>query len=69
MKRHFFTVFIILFAAAAAWAQPDPDRRDERLNAYRIAIFTEVLRLTTEEAQAFWPIYNEYLDNRSQMQD
>ena len=68
MKRLFFTVSLILFGTAV-WAQPDPDRRDERLNAYRAAIFTEVLRLTAEEAQGFWPVYNDYLDKRSQMRD
>ncbi len=44
-----------------------PKEREERLQAYRIAKFTEVLQLTTEEAQGFWPIYNEYLDNREKV--
>ncbi len=48
-------------------AQPDPDRRDERLRAFRVAVFTEVLRLTPEEAQGFWPVYNDYLENREKM--
>lgn len=69
MKRHFFTVILILLCGASLWAQPDPDKRDERLQAYRVAIFTEVLRLTPEEAQGFWPVYNEYLDNRDRMQE
>lgn len=45
-------------------AQPNAERRSERVQALRIAIFTEVLQLTPEEAQGFWPIYNEYLDKR-----
>ncbi len=69
MKRHYFTVILILLCGASLWAQPDPDKRDERLQAYRVAIFTEVLHLTPEEAQGFWPIYNEYLDNRDRMQE
>lgn len=68
MKRLFF-IFALSLSGFALWAQPDPDSRDERLQTYRVAIFTEVLRLTSEEAQGFWPIYNEYLDNRSRMQD
>lgn len=68
MKRHLFTIALILFGVAL-WAQPDPDRRDERLKAYRVAIFTEVLQLNAEEAQGFWPVYNEYLDNRDKLQD
>lgn len=68
MKRLIFTVVLIL-AGVALWAQPDPERRDERLQAYRVAIFTEVLRLTAEEAQGFWPVYNEYQDRRDAVQD
>jgi hypothetical protein len=66
MKRLFFTISLILLGAAV-WAQPN--KRDDRLKAYRIAIFTETLPLTPEEAQGFWPIYNEYLDKREQMQE
>lgn len=54
----------LLCLALSAQAQPDPERREERLRAFRVAVFTEVLRLTPEEAQGFWPIYNEYLENR-----
>ena len=32
----------------------------DRLMAERIAFFTEKLELTTNEAQQFWPVYNEY---------
>ncbi len=34
----------------------------ERLNSLKIAYITEQLSLTSEEAQNFWPIYNEYTD-------
>lgn len=68
MKRLIISVVLIL-GAACLWAQPDPDRRDERLKAYRVAIFTEVLNLTADEAQAFWPVYNDYQDKRDLMQD
>ncbi len=47
-----------------------PDRRQggrgkafgEQVQVERIAYFTEKIGLTTEEAQLFWPIYNE-MDN------
>ncbi|MCC6460555.1 MAG: hypothetical protein IT260_08805 [Saprospiraceae bacterium] len=68
MKRLiFFTVLILV--GATLRAQPDPDKRDERIKSYRVAIFTEVLSLTPEEAQTFWPIYNDYQERRDQMQD
>ncbi len=34
----------------------------ERLASFKIAHITEQLSLTTEEAQNFWPVYNEYTD-------
>ena len=34
----------------------------ERLESFKIAHITEELALTTEEAQRFWPVYNEYTD-------
>jgi len=66
MKRLFFILGLIL-SGSALWAQPE--NRDDRLKAYRIAIFTEVLALTPEEASGFWPVYNDYLDKREQMQE
>lgn len=32
----------------------------ERVRTQRIAFMTERLRLTSEEAQQFWPVYNEF---------
>jgi len=32
----------------------------ERLNAYKIAFFTKRLNLTPQEAEKFWPVYNEF---------
>lgn len=60
---------VLLLLGATLSAQPDPDRRDERIRSYRVAIYTEILRLTSEEAQVFWPIYNEYMDNRDRVAD
>lgn len=32
----------------------------EKLNAYKIGFFTKKLNLTSQEAEKFWPVYNEY---------
>jgi hypothetical protein len=58
---------ILLVFALSLRAQPNLARSEEQLRAFRIAVFTEVLRLTPEEAQNFWPIYNEYLENREKV--
>ena len=39
-----------------------------KLDAARIALITERLSLTPEQAQAFWPLYNEYAEQRRQLQ-
>lgn len=70
MKNILFTVLITAAFSATAWAQQPGNAgdRDERIQSYRIAVYTEVLQLTPEEAQNFWPLYNEYTDKREAMQ-
>lgn len=36
------------------------ERRDSRMEAKKIGYITEKLDLSTEEAQNFWPVYNEF---------
>lgn len=67
-----FALFLLccLGLHTAVLAQPgNPEARGERIQSYRIAVFTEVLRLTPEEAQGFWPVYNGYMDKREALQD
>ena len=60
---------LLLACSATALAQPgNPEARSERIQAYRIAVFTEALQLTPEEAQGFWPVYNSYTDKREALQ-
>lgn len=40
----------------------------EKLNAYKIAFFTKQLNLTPQEAEKFWPVYNEFQSKRSSIQ-
>jgi hypothetical protein len=67
MKHTFLMLLVALFAFTAT-AQPDPEKREARVNAYRIAVFTEILNLSEEEAQGFWPIYNDFQGKREQLQ-
>jgi hypothetical protein len=52
----YFVMTICLIASATA-QQRDPRAQIE---AAKIALITERLALTPEQAQRFWPIYNEY---------
>jgi hypothetical protein len=40
----------------------------ERLNSYKIAFFTKRLNLTPQEAERFWPVYNEYQEEKNKIQ-
>jgi hypothetical protein len=40
----------------------------EKLEAYRIAFFTQRLNLTPQEAEKFWPVYNEFQNKRNAIQ-
>jgi len=49
--------------ATNGMAQPNADQKPDgtRLEALKIAYITKRLDLSTEEAQRFWPIYNQYM--------
>lgn len=63
MKNLFFLAFI--FFAVSVSAQ-DNDHR-EKIKALKTAYITEGLDLSPEEAQKFWPIYNEYTEKRREL--
>lgn len=61
MKRIILFATALLFALTS-FAQPkDKGRHDwrEKMKAEKIAYFTEAMDLTTEEAESFWPVYNQ----------
>ncbi len=41
-------------------AQDGDETRAEKIEALKIAFITQKLQLTTDEAQKFWPVYNQY---------
>ncbi|MFN4080138.1 MAG: hypothetical protein ACK4NS_04510 [Saprospiraceae bacterium] len=55
---------LIVWAASAARSQQRPG---EVVKAQRAEVFTRVLDLSAEEAQMFWPIYNEYDERREKI--
>ena len=60
-------VILLVVLTFPGISQELPRNSQERFNAQRIAFFTERLRLTPEEAQTFWPVYNEYQDEKSKI--
>lgn len=62
MKKIFALTILLISITGFAFAQeqqPDP-KQDEKIQALEIAFISRKLDLTPEEAQKFWPIYNDY---------
>ena len=68
MKLLFRSVLLLgLLATLPAVAQPGQGGRPVRLNQLenaRIAYLTEKISLTPDQAQRFWPVYNEFTTKR-----
>jgi hypothetical protein len=66
MKRgvHILAAMLILLTSAAS-AQ---NQNREKLESYKIAFFTQRLKLTPSEAEKFWPLYNEMQEKRATIQ-
>lgn len=67
MKK--FTLLILFsLAIGAAYAQRPGERYDpEKLKAAKVAFITTRLDLNSDQAEKFWPIYNEFSDKRESM--
>ncbi len=59
--KYIFSI-ILFFIIGGVFLKAQEGNLQERLNSLKIAYITEKLVLTSEEAQRFWPIYNEYMD-------
>ncbi len=59
MKTQILLFFLLSVLAVSA--QPK-DKIRERIKAQRVAFITDRLSLTPDEAQKFWPIYNQFTD-------
>ena len=59
---------ILLLSLATLASAQDMEKRVERIKALRVAFFSDKLDLTTEEAQKFWPVFNQYDEKHSGLQ-
>lgn len=61
MKKILLVCGVMMCLVAGVYAQEEtPEKRDERIDALKIAFITERLELTSKEASGFWPVYNEF---------
>jgi hypothetical protein len=70
MKIKGWILVCTLLISGVAIGQNEPPRFQEamaKMKADRVAFLTDKLQLTVEEAEKFWPVYNEYLSKREEM--
>ena len=67
MKIALVILFLIPVITGSELTAQQPVAK-EKLDAYRIAFFTRRLNLTSEEAEKFWPVYNELQNRKNQIQ-
>ncbi len=63
MKKKFIGLILIMFLITSIGIA-QKDKIHEKVKARRIAFITEKLQLTSEEAQLFWPVFNEFQSKR-----
>lgn len=51
------TLIALILLSSLGWAQ---GRHGERIRAFKTGYLTQELELSQEEAEKFWPLYNEY---------
>lgn len=67
-KLIFFGTFLVLSFGALTYAQNIESEKLDRFNAQKIAYFTQRLQLSPDEAEKFWPVYNEFQQKRNELQ-
>lgn len=69
--KYTWLMLIFMLIVVNVFSQDNQLRDDpeERLKARKIAIITERLELTVEEAQNFWPLYNEMEKKRDELNE
>ena len=68
MPGLFLLSFFFTFQTAVGQSGQKPDHSRELIQSHKIAFITDRLDLTPEEAQRFWPVFNEYQDKRELVQ-
>lgn len=59
-QKYILAIFLFLFAFSAL-AQKERPLRD-KVETFKVGFLTERLKLTSDEAKIFWPVYNTYQD-------
>lgn len=68
MKKYLLIAFLFIagFTQLKAQQQDDPEE-NAKIEALKIAFISKKLDLSPEEAQKFWPVYNQYFKEMRQL--
>lgn len=60
MKKKLIGLFFAIFCLTFISFAQEKEKYKEKIKARKVAFISDKLSLTPEEAQQFWPLYNEY---------
>jgi hypothetical protein len=63
MKRYIFILILLPFAAGLTMNA----QNQGKIAAEKVAFFTRRLNLTVDEAEKFWPVYNDYSNRKDKI--
>lgn len=58
-KLTYYFLMCTIFVSVGLFAQPG---KQDKVEALKVSFITQKLSLSPQEAQSFWPVYNEYSD-------
>jgi len=64
-------ILLLVCSTSSLFAQRHSERRydKEKLEAARVAFITNRLNLSASQAEKFWPLFNQHMEQRSQLMD
>jgi len=65
--KHLFGIAILFFLSLSVNAQQRQGDRGAEIEAYKVGFLTQKLDLSAEEAKVFWPIYNAWQNEQTDL--
>lgn len=59
-KLYLLMIFVCTAAIASAQEELPNEKKQQDIEALKVAFISKELELTPDEAQKFWPVYNQY---------
>lgn len=67
MKKLNLIVLLMIISVTTYAQRPERNYDKEKLESARVAFITNRIDLKPEQAEKFWPLYNQYQEKRSNM--